>query len=801
MPSDGLAERVETLIRTISPLLDLVIAGPFREYTLHNPAHAKKLVHLCEYFLPEETLNALSTLELALIISSCYLHDLGMTLTNDERQRLLGSPDFVDSLRLWPAISQELKATRLQAETASVGDRFLLETRLYQLQEAALASFLRGIHATRERYVDLIRLLKDSSGRSDLFEVSGGSFQDELIDVCVSHNLDVGSLLETRGIYRDRFPRDLTISGWRINTQFCAAVLRLADILDFDRERTPRVLFESLGVSGSTLPGATLSLREWNKHLAVHTISLSANELVISADSTHPAIERSINDFCAVIEREVRDTLSVLRRNPSDIGEVYRIDLPLTVRPHVRSIGYVYRDYAFRLNESSISKILMGEGLYANKAAALRELLQNSIDACRVRALLGRESDYVPSISLSYFEDASGRLWVEVTDNGIGMDEFVLSNYFFRVGDSYYSSADFERMLRDKTFTPISRFGIGVLSVFMIGDILEVATRNVNSPRGDTTHRTARVEGRFGLAFVTEDQTGREGTRVRIRLAFKNLGGSLLFLAQAASYLRDTVRRPAVPVEVKLPNVSFTIQPTVYLKLNEERVIQLHARRIEPVVLDISRWSERMTGKVILFFHMRDDGLLSRSDGTRKVLLYNEELKHFLSDYHGNRLTVNGISMTMGKLGKLLGPKDEKVTMAVDVDVPGEEDIRYDVARNKVIGSAVPIIRTSLRRAIIEGLRGLQILDRLDADSRLLIEDPSAFESTNPISEVPPEVLAAVRPELPSSPWPVGLHRTIADRLQIPPWLVFRAISLLLSTGQVQKKLNDSGDPGAARGN
>ena len=81
----------------------------------------------------------------------------------------------------------------------------------------------------------------------------------------------------------------------------------------------------------------------------------------------------------------------MLRRNPPDIGDTYRVDIPLTVRPQVRSIGYVYRDFAFRLNESSISKILMGEGLYANKAVALRELIQNSIDACRVKALLTHE--------------------------------------------------------------------------------------------------------------------------------------------------------------------------------------------------------------------------------------------------------------------------------------------------------------------------------------------------------------------------------------------------------------------------
>jgi molecular chaperone HtpG len=137
-PADGLAERLETLLRVAEPLLDLVIAGPFRDYTLHNPAHAKKLVHLAEHIMPERTLDLLSPLELTLIIASCYLHDLGMTLTADERQRLLLSPDFSDTLRVWPTISQEIEATRIKALNAAGGDRLGLETRLYQLQEGCV---------------------------------------------------------------------------------------------------------------------------------------------------------------------------------------------------------------------------------------------------------------------------------------------------------------------------------------------------------------------------------------------------------------------------------------------------------------------------------------------------------------------------------------------------------------------------------------------------------------------------------------------------------------------------------------
>ncbi|MFC1994856.1 hypothetical protein ACFLVK_00400 [Chloroflexota bacterium] len=59
---DGCAERTNQFIETVAPLLDLVLSGPFKDYTLHNRDHAKKLLHLAEYVVSSETLSQLSPL-------------------------------------------------------------------------------------------------------------------------------------------------------------------------------------------------------------------------------------------------------------------------------------------------------------------------------------------------------------------------------------------------------------------------------------------------------------------------------------------------------------------------------------------------------------------------------------------------------------------------------------------------------------------------------------------------------------------------------------------------------------------
>jgi molecular chaperone HtpG len=787
--SDGLAERVTAFISAANPLLDLIMSGPFREYTLHNPAHAKKLVHLSGHIIHPETISLLTPLEIAVIIMACYLHDMGMCLTSTEREKILADPLFEDELRKWPALWDDLLSTRKRWTESTNSSLPEVETRLFQLQEAALTAFLRPRHATQRRYDDLVSRLKESTGRRDLFSLNGVSFEAELISICMSHNLDVGVLLETSGAYEERFPRSLPIGGMQLNAQFCAGVLRIVDIMDFDRERTPRILFESLGIENRDIPGSAVTLREWNKHMAVQTVDIGEEEIVVFADSTHPSIERSVREFSQLIEREIRDTMAVLRRNTEKIVGRYKLHLPVTVRAQVRSIGYVYKDLAFQLDESAISALLMGDGLYTNKAVALRELVQNSIDACRARILVDSDSAYTPQVTVTHGSGDDERTWIVVRDNGIGMDESVLSGFFFRVGTSYYSSPEFARMSQNASvpFVPISRFGIGILSVFMIGDRLDVTTKNAFSPRADTMSRTIRIDGRFGLAFVTEEAGGEQGTTIRVRLAQRSPAAAMAFLSQAASYLRDTVRRPVVPVEVNLTGTPFTLRSGTFLRLRDDAMNRLSAINIEPVVLDLSRWSDRISGRAILFFFNNGDGTLShRRDGT---ILNSETLHLYLSNFHGNRITVNGISMNLKKIGRVLGYREQRLAGAIDVEIRGERDVQYDVARHRLVGGGAAIARSELRQTIVKGLHELGVAERLDEtasqalDARAVVLTDGKARTVRTITDQ--ALLDAVRAEIPKGRWPLGLHDIIAERLGITRTIAFRAISTLISSGRV----------------
>ena len=504
--------------------------------------------------------------------------------------------DFLDRIQEWDELWDLLAYTRKAATKAEGAERFMLDTKVFQLEEAGLASYLRPRHATKERYRQLIEMLRTQSNRTDLFEYKGVSFSDQLIDICVSHNLDASVLAEVKGTYEERYPRQLALGGVYLNAQFCAAVLRLTDVLDLDRERTPRILFESLGIARRHLPGADLSVREWNKHMAIHTVEINKDEIVISAESQHPVIEKTIRDFCLYIEREARDTLAVLKRNSADVLQRYAIEFPVTVRPSIRPNGYVFKDMSLSLNQPRVTALLMGERLYSDPSVAVRELIQNAIDACAAQLEIEGDS-YHPSISLSVTADAEGT-WLEVSDNGLGMDEHVLSEYFLKLGNSYYGSPEFQRLLRNQSsrqFTPISRFGIGILSVYLIGDLLEVVTKASHSPRQDSLLRTLRIEKLGALAFVTESNSGESGTRVRVRLHQRYADASG-FLRSLPQYLRRTIVRPRFPIKVRIFNQESALTYRLGIKLKPNAHEVLAARGIESILLDLGRWSNKIKG-------------------------------------------------------------------------------------------------------------------------------------------------------------------------------------------------------------
>jgi len=94
----------------------------------------------------------------------------------------------------------------------------------------------------------------------------------------------------------------------------------------------------------------------------------------------------------------------------------------------------------------------------------------------------------------------------------MGMTKDQIEKYFLKVGNSFYNSDDFkisklDYSAEDKNFTPISRFGIGILSCFMVADEIEVSTKSVYCSDGKDDPIRLSLSGlqNFYLLFTKDN--------------------------------------------------------------------------------------------------------------------------------------------------------------------------------------------------------------------------------------------------------------------------------------------------------
>lgn len=296
----------------------------------------------------------------------------------------------------------------------------------------------------------------------------------------------------------------------------------LADIIDFDPKRTPSVLFSHLAVKNP------VSLNEWKKHQSINAWTISPKRILFSAQCEHPAIEATILAFCNQIDEELRNG-TVILSNLSDDGmginmETYKIPLPPQVdRRKIQAKKdiisgkpiYRYHDTKFSLSKKQIIDLLMGTKLYGKPEVALRELLQNSIDACLLRQKLSElwGIEYTPKVKVSLYTKNNVD-YLQVSDNGVGMNQHIIDNYYTNIGCSYYSSREFSDLMVSfkSSFTPISRFGIGILSCFMVCDSMEVTTRRIRERFECDEALHVSIEGYESLFVISDSDKKDPGT-------------------------------------------------------------------------------------------------------------------------------------------------------------------------------------------------------------------------------------------------------------------------------------------------
>ncbi|HEX5721085.1 MAG TPA: hypothetical protein VF179_33340, partial [Thermoanaerobaculia bacterium] len=432
--------RVSAEVRQINVL--------FPEYTPHDEQyHLRRLFSVADTVLGSERLKEFNASELFVLAAALYGHDWGMAVSEHERQFILTGhvpKDFrEEDLWLLPDERARLK-------------RFAKEQRI-SLDEKGCTSDI-PIEIWRE-YVRQTHAFRSGERVRRYYHPYDGGVAEAVARVCEGHWLDFDRLQD----FHD-YPTDFAVLGEAVNLRALAVYVRLIDLLDLAEDRTPYVIWKFVA------PRSPKSRMEWAKHRALQPVTPAPYQegriLRVDGSTDNHEVYAALQDLKRWVDDQFRGCNDLLARmnDPRHRLDLYRIDWRLSAR------GFKPVSIQFEFDRSRMFEILSEEIYQGDPYVFLRELLQNSIDAIRMRReILQRKGIAMadpPIIRVDIEHGEYGDALVTWRDEGIGMDEYIVGNYLAVAGKSYYRSEDFER--EQLRMDPIARFGIGILSCFMV---------------------------------------------------------------------------------------------------------------------------------------------------------------------------------------------------------------------------------------------------------------------------------------------------------------------------------------------
>lgn len=520
----------------------------FPEYTDHGVDHIDSVLKTASEIITEGSYQLMTPQDMYVLVMAVLLHDCAMhinrdglwdLLTNDLYNGVsLGLDDEKEWLKKWEDFCGDVRRFSEQdwnnffGEYREVDIPEIGSTSLDDNQKIIIGDFIRKYHATLAQVI-VNNGIPSKNGPIKIFD-SEFHYLNQLSGfVARSHNYSLRNAIDVLGEERKREHRDT-------HPTYLMGVLRISDYMQFKSDRTPKILFESKAFC------SPISIREWKKHLSVISTNNSHPDeelLFVEAFPEDAVTLISIGKLLQSFQRELDEFWACM-------GEVY------SRYPSLSGFSILYRrvksnidnprDYVHKNHKSYHPEILSIEAdnqklfpllikpLYGDlPGVGLRELMQNSIDACNERYALdiGREvnADRIPygiTISINYDDNT-----LTLLDEGVGMSVEIIKNYFLRIGASYRTAESWKAQYSDLAGVYIPRtgkFGIGMLAGFLVGDEIEVHTAHISSANRAIKFSYRIDSKEIELLFVPKNSIGTSikiySTQEKLKTLEKLLG-------------------------------------------------------------------------------------------------------------------------------------------------------------------------------------------------------------------------------------------------------------------------------------
>lgn len=396
--------------------------------------------------------------------------------------------------------------------------------------QAALFEVLRTLHPKQaEKLLHIEWKLIDGSKKYLLEESQIRTYYGNLIGkIAHSHWWDAATVEQewanSRSLTLHSSFQVAEADEWKVDAFKVALILRCVDAAHIDSRRAPDMMAAIVQPQG-------ISRMHWffQNRLGLPSVD-PRSELYWTAgkpfDEEHAEAWWLCFDTAKMIDNEIRRSNRLLDFNGRTSFRTRGVSGTASAAEFSKNVpvqGWHPIDVNFKVTQvTDVVEKFGGTKLYGdNPWMALRELLQNAADAIRARR--AKRKINAGEITVALYQDNES-WWLEITDNGIGMSQYVLTEVLLDFGRSLWNDSAIRTEhpgLIASGFKSTGQFGIGFLSVFMLGDEVKVTSWR----DGDADNRQSTlwiqngVKSRPLLLSTPESERLNEyGSKVQIRL-------------------------------------------------------------------------------------------------------------------------------------------------------------------------------------------------------------------------------------------------------------------------------------------
>ena len=515
-------------------------AGMFTDHTIR---HMDALWLVAEKILTPIEIDALTAAEAFLLSAGFYLHDIGMSYaaTADGRRFLEETSDYASVLSQ-ASCDEDPGLVKSNALAYAI-----------RVHHARIAEEMatKPIPGTTE-YLLEPRTLREQFG------LHCGT-------VAASHHWSierVESELGAKGI--------APLAGNRsADLGFVACALRLIDYAHINRERASpfeRSLRPKLN---------TESAMHWDAQQNVDGPQRNpqTNELVYASSGPVCNVEAwwLFYEFARGLNKEINQVRRLLQNRTASVNRLSLVGVQGASAPEdfeklVKTDGFLPLEVNVKASSiDRLVRLLAGESLYGkNFFAPVRELIQNALDAILLKqATAVNDADKALCslpIEVKLQTDPASTI-LSVSDWGIGMTKRIVTEHLLTIASDYWEGqfhVDFPKA--SESFSPAGKFGIGFLSVFMLGKKIEVSSQRTGNERYHLT-----IHGLGKRAELRQiPGNGSSGSTVTIQLSPETVD----MMLQLPGTLPTLIPMLEVAVKLNTNGISQTIAPKWVLELD-----------------------------------------------------------------------------------------------------------------------------------------------------------------------------------------------------------------------------------------